>query len=214
MGHPQKPNIISREGRIFLIRHGKPEFPYTNEPGRWIWGREFNRLTRLYDESSLNPEWNNDKLDVHDPDLLGRIRASQAISSDIRRARQTASLLLGDDSPVDTNELFREVPLPRVPTFLKLPAYWHLILARLLWYAGKKSHEPRKAARRRAKKAADLIESYESRNPVSLFSHGFFLFLLTRELMNRGWHCEETRPMRYLEIRCLLRKSVLPGSHV
>tara|TARA_B100001939_G_scaffold239196_1_gene206770 strand:- start:299036 stop:299683 length:648 start_codon:yes stop_codon:yes gene_type:complete len=209
MGRPQKPETNSpSQSQIFLIRHGKPEFPYTNEPGKWIWGREFNRLSKLYDESSLNHSWNRNRLENHAPDLLERIKSSRPISSDIRRATQTASLVLGENRDVDTHELFREVPLPTVPEFLKLPAYWHLILARLLWYAGKQSDEPRSAARDRASRAADFLESHEGSGSVCLFSHGFFLYLLTHELIHRGWLCEETRPMRYLEIRSFSR----PGS--
>lgn len=189
--------------RIFLIRHGKPEFPYTNEPRKWISGREFNRLIGLYDQSALNPEWNKSRLDEHAGKLLAAIRSSQPLCSDLLRARQTAELFLPQGANLQFSALFREVPLPTVPPFLSLPAYWHLLLARMLWYAGKKTDEPKKAAFDRVRKAADMLESHGRRGTVSLFSHGFFLYILTRELMDRGWHSEETRPMRYLEIRCL-----------
>ncbi|MBU42799.1 MAG: hypothetical protein CMN76_06240 [Spirochaetaceae bacterium] len=188
-------------GRIFLIRHGKPEFPYSNEPRRWIWGSEFNRLSSQYDQSSLNPHWNRQRLEKHNPDIIASIQDSHPLSSDLIRARETATLILGPSSEVKSMPLFREVPLPTVPHFLRLPAYWHLYLARLLWYAGKSSAEPKAEARKRARRAADVLEDHESRHPVSLFSHGFFLYMLTHELMRRGWQCEHTRPMRYLEIR-------------
>ncbi|MBI39498.1 MAG: hypothetical protein CMF59_07860 [Leptospiraceae bacterium] len=213
MGRLQKPDIASSESnRLFLIRHGKPEFPYTNEPGKWIWGSEFNRLSKRYDESALNGSWNRNRLDSHEPGLLEIVRSSLPLSSDIRRATQTASLVLGKERNVQCHQLFREVPLPAVPGFLKLPAYWHLILARLLWYAGKHSDEPREQARSRASKAADFLESVDDQS-VSLFSHGFFLYLLTHELLRRGWHCEETRPMRYLEIRSFVRKNGEPTTN-
>ncbi|MCB1169017.1 MAG: histidine phosphatase family protein [Leptospiraceae bacterium] len=194
-----------RNTRIYLIRHGKPEFPYTNEPGRWISGKEFNRLSELYSESALKDEWNASRLARHKAEILAAIRKTRPLSSDLLRARQTAELLLDRTENLEVSEVFREVPLPTVPELLVLPAYWHLVLARLLWYGGKGSDEPKSQALERARKAAEIIEGHEQYSPVSLFSHGFFLYILTKELIRRGWHCEETRPMKYLEIRSFHR---------
>ncbi|MCB1138238.1 MAG: histidine phosphatase family protein [Leptospiraceae bacterium] len=195
-----------RIGRIYLIRHGKPEFPYTNEPGRWISGREFNRLSELYSGSALKKDWNSGRIERHRAEILAAIRKSRPLSSDLLRARQTAELLLDRNEQIEVSEVFREVPLPTVPEILVLPAYWHLILARLLWYAGKSSDEPKTEALERARRAAEILEVHERHSPVSLFSHGFFLYILTKELIRRGWQCEETRPMKYLEIRSFHRK--------
>ena len=191
---------------IFLIRHGKPEFPYTDNPRKWIRGSEFNRLIRLYDEAALHTEWNRARAATKDPHTVTTIRASNAYSSDLLRAKETATLLL-NGSAFAQDSMFREVPLPDVPNWFWLPSYWHLMLARILWYLGKRSDEPKNAAINRAKMAADTLEREAHQRPVSLFSHGFFLYILSQELRRRGWHCDLNRPMRYLEIRTFLRKS-------
>ncbi|MCB1314851.1 MAG: histidine phosphatase family protein [Leptospiraceae bacterium] len=177
------------------MRHGRPTLRYSHTPWKWLRAGELNALLDAYDEAGLHPTWNREQ-------LTGKIQA-RPIASDLPRALETAALF--SDWPIDQIEispLLREVPLARFRwTGLRLPTLILLTLTRLGWLTGwMRSAERRPATRLRVKAAADLIEARcREHTHLAVYSHGFFLWLLGRELHRRGWHSAGIGPYRYLQ---------------
>ncbi len=192
---------------IYCVRHGRPSLRYSHTPWRWISAGEMNRLFDAYDEAGLDPEWNpaylEDLQSAADPEDWERLTDAFARSSDLPRAFETA--LLYSDRPgseIPQDPLFRETPLARFRTTgLRLPTVLLLTLARFGWYSGwLDCAESRGATHARVLAAADVLESdADEHGRVALYSHGFFLWLLGRELRRRGWLSAKTGPYRYLE---------------
>ncbi|MCE9596625.1 MAG: histidine phosphatase family protein [Spirochaetia bacterium] len=167
-------------------------------PWKWMNASEINACMDAYDSVSLDNEWcmrNNRALEP-----------AHYISSDLPRALETAILMTGKH-PLETNELFREVPLPRFKGRIRLPAVLLAIISRLGWYFGwMDSVESRAQTKTRVSKSADLLENRALSNKrVTLFAHGFFLWLLLRELRRRGWTSEKEGPFKYMEAADLVR---------
>lgn len=195
----------SDQGSIFLIRHGKPDFPYTKQPDRKISSLLFNQLMIDYDDSGLEKDYNIQLLSKIPNEVLTRIQNARFFVSDLKRALETAELLMGDRfNNARPDAIFREVPLPLYSRDFKLSARKLLFLARLRWYAGFKCIENKAQAKKRAQEAADLLITAHNQQPdrdVTLFSHGFFLFLVSAVLKKKGWGTEKSTPFQYLEIR-------------
>lgn len=193
--------------RIYCIRHGRPSLRYSHTPWRWVTAGEMNRLFDAYDEAGLDPHWNPPRLDelksAFHIDWWQTLTDAHTISSDLPRALETALLYTGRPSAdIPTDALFRETPLARFRrTGLKLPTVFLLTLARFGWYTGwLECAESRSETRARVQAAADHLEQrVTQRGQIALYSHGFFLWLLGRELRQRGWISTKTGPYRYLE---------------
>lgn len=199
---------MSGGGAIFLIRHGKPDFPYTNHPGRKISSLHFNSLIQQYDNSGLDTKFNlNLKSRINEQTLI-RIEKSVCFVSDLKRAIETAELLnAGKAGGLKGDPGFREVPLPFFSKDFKMSARNLLFLARLRWYLGYPSGEPKKDAFDRAEAAAKLLQKTvtETGKDVTLFSHGFFLYLVQKKLRGLGWSSARKTPFYYLEIRKIVK---------
>jgi Histidine phosphatase superfamily (branch 1) len=154
-----------------------------------------NELLDQYDETGLLRIWNRRRVKT-------RITAP-AISSDLKRAVETAALFTGAPAQaIETSPLFRETPLARFRAEnLRLPLIALLALVRFGWFTGwMQCGEGRRETLARVRRAADELERRALRDrEIALFSHGFFLWLLSRELCARGWVTEKRGPFRYLE---------------
>ena len=110
-------------------------------------------------------------------------------SSDRRRAQDSAKTLVpGADLIVDP--LFMEAPLPapRIPLLRMSVPKW-AVVARLLWHAGYHPEiENYRKAKHRASRAADiLVRRATLDGATALVAHGYFNFLIGRELGRRGF---------------------------
>ena len=148
-----------------------------------------------YDTAGLDPDWNP-------PRIKEKIKA-RPISSDLPRALDTAVLYSGLKSEqIEISPLFREIPLGRFrnPRW-KLPSWSLLTLVRLGWLTGwMPCEESRKQTRQRVRSAADLLESrVKEYGELALYAHGFFLWLLIKELRRRGWQGNKKGRFQYLE---------------
>ena len=183
--------------RIRVVRHGKPSYRYGSRNRRSD-AAEFNESLDRYDRAGLEDEWNRARA----PELS----AAHIYVSDLPRAMETATLctdLALDAMEVDA--MFREVPLPRFREGrLRLPLFVWMAVARLTWYLGRVGHPPtesRAEARERVRRAADALESGAGEHEdVLLFAHGFFLFLLGKELRRRGWSTAKRGLYHYMEV--------------
>lgn len=181
--------------KLFCIRHGKPTIQYPSSLTDFIPAARFNELLDHYDLAGLDPEWNRAR-------ALSRI-CGYSVSSDLPRALETAVLYTGRSADqIVQDKLFREVPLPRYRTNVKLPAFALLFLSRFGWFSGTmKGVESYRESVNRVRNAADYLENTtRAHRETALFSHGFFLWMLHRELVSRGWETEKKGPFRYLEI--------------
>ena len=219
-GAEAKIEAAGQSVELWLVRHGRPSVRYSHTPWRWVRAGELNHQFDAYDLAGLEAEWNQQYL----PRARGRLSAEEqtrfarahVISSDLPRAVETAALYTGRPAAeISTNALFREVPLARFRwTWLKLPTVMLLSCARLGWLTGwMQCEEHRPATHRRVHAAADLLEQMladqqehagaradTEPTAIALYAHGFFLWLLGRELRRRGFASEKDGPYKYLEI--------------
>lgn len=168
---------------ISLIRHGK---------STWINNKRvtfqgFKDWIEMYDAHGVfenkkrYPAWTIEKVN----------RANVMVSSDLKRSIDSARILKPSfDGP--SYPLFREIEFPHVPEIVEkvklYPTVWALLL-RSAWFIGyAKDAESYKEASKRAEKAADLLIDYaEKQESVVLVGHGFFNFLIARQLQKKGW---------------------------
>lgn len=181
--------------RIICIRHGRPAMRYADSLWQVMRAGRLNELLDQYDEIGLMRIWNRRRVKTR--------LAAPAISSDLRRAVETAALFTGAPvHSIETSPLFRETPLARFRAAnLRLPLIALLALVRLGWFTGwMQCRESRAQSLDRVRRAADELERRVlHQREIALFSHGFFLWLLRRELCARGWVTEKRGPFRYLE---------------
>lgn len=159
-------------------------------PAAWIRAGQLNEMLDRYDAATVEPFPHRESLEGH------------LITSDLPRARDTASLLFGVDSAsIQTEPLLREVPLPRFRNEQrKLPAGALLAISRVSWYFGwMHSEEPRSRTIERVEKAADLLIEASLKEEVTIVSHGFFLLMLGTHLRRRGFHTEKRGLYAHLE---------------
>lgn len=217
---------MAETAELFLVRHGRPSVRYSHTPWRWVRASELNRQFDAYDLAGLEAGWNREHLgqarERLGADEQNRFARARVIASDLPRAVETAALYTGRPvAEIHTDALFREVPLARFRwTWLRLPTVVLLSCARLGWLTGwMHCEEHRPITRRRVHAAADVLEAMlvdsdsatalddagATPTAIALYAHGFFLWLLGRELRRRGFQSEKDGPYRYLEIARFFR---------
>jgi len=178
------------EGRIILIRHGKPEIPTELRTGH----HGFRQYIDDYEASGLDPQ-SAPPAEIHD--LVREVR--MLFTSARKRAHESARALARGVNIV-ADPLFDEAPLasPRIPMLRMNVPKW-AVIARILWHAGYHPEiENPKAARARAKKAADILMARARMDgAVALVAHGYFNFLIGRELTRRGFRQTGTHRAKY-----------------
>jgi len=166
--------------RIILIRHGRPHIdiaPRTGHAG-------FRKYIDAYEEAGLDPA------DAPPEELQDLVKELTAVfTSGKPRAAQSARAL-APRAELIADPLFVEAPLPapRIP-LLKMTVPKWAVVARILWHARYHPEiETAASARSRAAKAADiLIARAASQGVTALVAHGYFNFLIGRELARRGF---------------------------
>ncbi len=166
--------------RIVLIRHGRPEIPVAPKTCH----KGFRDYIGAYDEAGLDPQ------EVPPEELQELVADIAAVfTSDRKRAHESAKLL-APKAELVIDPLFMEAPLasPRIPLLRMRVPKW-AVVARVLWYAG---YHPEienyaKAKRRAAQAAGILQQQAEAAGAVALVAHGYFNYLIGRELVRRGY---------------------------
>jgi len=185
---------------IIIARHGKPAL---SRKVRLSW-RQFRAWWDQYDEGGLaEGQMPPKKIQTlaQDADIL--------ISSSLRRARETAYLLRGQEADM-VDEVFVEaaLPPPHLP-FLKLkPKTWGT-LARICWFWGfPDDMENVHLARARASRAADILEGHaQGGKTVVLTAHGWFNRMIKTHLLRRGWVCVKDQGDLHWKFRRYERKT-------
>jgi len=166
--------------RIILIRHGRPHIdiaPRTGHSG-------FRDYIDAYEEAGLDPA---DAPPEEIQDLVKELAA--VFTSGKPRAAQSARVL-APGAELIADPLFAEAPLPspRIPLLrMKVPKW--AVIARILWHAGYHPEiETYTSAKRRAQDAAGILMARaKSQGAVALVAHGYFNFLIGRELKTHGF---------------------------
>jgi len=176
--------------RIVLIRHGQPHIalrPRTGHAG-------FADYIDQYEASGLSPS-------SLPPDELRDLvkELTHVFSSDRPRSRQSAERL-APHACLTVDPLFAEAPLasPRFP-FLRMEVPKWAVVSRILWHAGfhPEIENPRQA-RERAIKAADILIARAKDGGISaLVAHGYFNWMIGRQLLKRGFRRTGTHQARY-----------------
>ncbi|SDN19594.1 histidine phosphatase family protein [Alkalicoccus daliensis] len=166
---------------INLIRHGKSLYSDKTK----INMRNYENWSRNYDSSGVHVEKNYPLLTIE------KVKTSELLlTSNLKRTKDSAAYLSPEASFVSSS-LFRETELPVLQKFefLKIkPIYWDILL-RLLWLGGCSTKcESYKEAKYRAVHAADsLVEFAENYSKITLIGHGFFNYLISKELKKKKW---------------------------
>jgi broad specificity phosphatase PhoE len=182
---PGQPDADPGEGReyaerIILIRHGQPDIPVAPRASHC----EFRNYIDAYEQSGLDPQ---SAPPEELQDLVGELAA--VFTSGKKRADESARVL-APRAELIADPLFVEAPLaaPRIP-LLKMRVPKWAVVARIFWHAGFHPEiENYRHAKHRATEAADiLVERARSDGASALVAHGYFNFLIGRELRRRGF---------------------------
>ena len=171
---------VGRIVRVILIRHGRPDLPIAPRTSH----RGFRDYIDAYEEAGLDPA---DAPPEELQDLVAEIAA--VFTSNRKRAHESAKAL-APMAELIVDPLFVEAPLagPRIPILRMKVSKW-AVVARVLWHAGYHPNiENYRKAKHRVAQAADiLIGRAHADGSAALIAHGYFNFLLGRELRRRGF---------------------------
>lgn len=169
-----------RAVRVILIRHGRPALPVSPRASHG----EFRRYIDEYEEAGLDP---SDLPPEELQDLVAEI--ATVFTSHKRRAHESARAL-APNADLIVDPLFVEAPLPGplIP-LLKMRVPKWAVVARILWHAGYHPQiENYRKVKRRAVSATDiLVRRAQTDGTAALVAHGYFNFLIGRELGRRGF---------------------------
>jgi broad specificity phosphatase PhoE len=176
--------------RILLVRHGQPGIalaPRTSHHG-------FSSYIDDYEAAGLDPS------SLPPPELADLLaELGTVFASDRARSRQSAQALAPRAALV-VDPLFAEAPLaaPPIP-LLKMSVPKWAVVSRILWHAGyNPGIENARKARHRAGQAADILVARARQDgAAALVAHGYFNWMIGRQLRKRGFNRTGSHQARY-----------------
>ncbi len=176
--------------RIILIRHGQPHIalrPKTRHGG-------FAAYIDDYEAAGLHP------VSLPPAELRDLVRELDSIfTSGKPRAHQSAERL-APHARLVADPLFVEAPLasPPIPLLNMRVASW-AVMSRILWHMGfTPGIENYRRARHRAAQAADiLVAQAREAGRAALVAHGYFNWMIGRQLRKRGFARTGIHQARY-----------------
>lgn len=187
---PEPPQRKNSSARIILIRHGQPHIelsPRTSHAG-------FSTYIDAYEEAGLHPE---SAAPNELRDLVKEL--SEIFTSERPRASQSAALL-APHAELVIDPLFVEAPLaaPKIP-LLKMTVQKWAVVSRILWHAGfHPGIENYARSAKRARDAANILMTRARKDgAAALVAHGYFNFLIGRELKRRAWRATGAHRAKY-----------------
>ena len=176
--------------RIVLIRHGQPHIhlaPRTGHSGFADYIDDYEAAGLA--PSSLPPE--------ELQDLVGEL--THLFTSGRPRSQQSAAVL-APHAALIADPLFAEAPLasPRLP-FVRMRVTKWAVFSRILWHVGFHPNIENPAqARKRAVRATEILIARAGQAGVSaLVAHGYFNWMIGRQLVKRGFHRTGSHRARY-----------------
>lgn len=176
--------------RILLIRHGQPHIalrPRTDHAG-------FAGYISDYEEAGLSPA------NLPPEELRDLVRElDQVFTSGRPRSHQSAERL-APHAELIADPLFVEAPLasPPLPWLAMRVTKW-AVVARILWHMGfyPGIEKPRAAASRAVQAADMLIARARKTGATALVAHGYFNWMIGRQLVRRGFARTGSHQARY-----------------
>ncbi len=176
--------------RIILIRHGQPNIALAPKTGH----RGFGDYIDGYEAAGLEPS------SLPPQELRDLVKELGAVfTSGKPRAHQSAQRL-APNAELIADPLFVEAPLasPPVPLLAMRVPKW-AVMSRILWHMGfTPGIEDYRRARQRAAKAADILVGHaRATGAAALVAHGYFNWMIGRQLRRRGFAKQGTHQARY-----------------
>ena len=176
--------------RIILIRHGQPAIALAPRTGH----HGFRDYIDAYEAAGLEPS------SLPPEELQGLVKDLGAVfTSGKPRAHQSAARL-APHAQLIADPLFVEAPLASPPLpLLKLRVPKWAVMSRILWHMGfTPGIENYRRARHRAAQAADiLVARARDTGAAALVAHGYFNWMIGRQLRRRGFVKRGTHQARY-----------------
>ena len=176
--------------RIILIRHGQPAIALAPRTGH----HGFRDYIDAYEAAGLEPS------SLPPEELQGLVKDLGAVfTSGKPRAHQSAARL-APHAQLIADPLFVEAPLASPPLpLLKLQVPKWAVMSRILWHMGfTPGIENYRRARHRAAQAADiLVGRAQGTGAAALVAHGYFNWMIGRQLRRRGFVKRGTHQARY-----------------
>jgi broad specificity phosphatase PhoE len=176
--------------RIVLIRHGQPHIALSPRTGH----AGFADYIDDYEAAGIAPS------SLPPQDLRELAQELNHVFTSGRPRSQQSAQLLAPSAQLIADPLFVEAPLasPRLP-FLRMQVPKWAVVSRILWHAGfHPGIENPRHARKRAQRAADILIARGRQNGISvLVAHGYFNWMIGRQLSKRGFHRTGTHQARY-----------------
>jgi len=176
--------------RILLIRHGQPHIalsPRTNHAG-------FAGYISDYEEAGLAPA------NLPPEELKDLVRELDHVFTSGRPRSHQSAERLAPHAELIADPLFVEAPLasPPLPWLAMRVTKW-AVVSRILWHLGFHSGiEKPRAATTRAIQAADmLIARARKTGTTALVAHGYFNWMIGRQLARRGFRRTGSHQARY-----------------
>ena len=188
MALPQEPRPVppepqtraSNTTRIILIRHGQPKIelaPRTSHAG-------FHTYIDAYEEAGLDPQ------SAPPAELSDLVKELSEIFTSARPRANESAAALAPHAELIVDPLFAEAPLasPKIP-LLKMTVQKWAVVSRVLWHAGfHPGIENYARSNKRARDAANILMTRARKEgAAALVAHGYFNFLIGRELKRRAW---------------------------
>lgn len=176
--------------RIILIRHGQPHIALAPRTDR----RAFAGYIDAYEAAGLDP------VSLPPEELRDLVRELDTIFTSGRARAHESAARLAPHAQLIADPLFAEAPLAAPPLpLLKMKVPKWAVLSRILWHAGFHPEiEAPRAARARAAAAVDILTAKaRASGSAVLVAHGYFNWMIGRELRRRGFHRTGTHQARY-----------------
>jgi broad specificity phosphatase PhoE len=176
--------------RIILVRHGQPHIALSPRTGH----RGFAGYIDEYEAAGLDPS------SLPPDELRDLARELDSVFTSGRARSHESAARLAPHAELIADPLFAEAPLaaPPVP-LLKMQVPKWAVVSRILWHAGFHPEiEPPRDTRARAGAAADiLVARAVAKGSAALVAHGYFNWMIGRELRRRGFHRTGSHQARY-----------------
>jgi broad specificity phosphatase PhoE len=176
--------------RIVLIRHGQPHIALSPRTGR----AGFSGYIGDYEGAGLAPG------NLPPQELAELVRELDHVFTSGRARSDESARALAPHAELIADSLFVEAPLsaPPIPLLHMQVPKW-AVVSRILWHLGfHPGIENPGAARKRAGQAADMLETRARvKGATALVAHGYFNWMIGRELARRGFVRTGSHQARY-----------------